>query len=269
MPAIFIGHGTPLNALRENRWTEAWRRLGRELVRPRSILAISGHWCTRGTWVTAMARPPTIHDFFGFPPELHRFSYPAVGDPELVERVGELLHPISVHPDNCWGLDHGTWAVLSKMFPLADVPVVQLSLDTTKPAHEHYEIGRRLKPLRDERVLILGSGNVVHNLSARVTDQAQFAHDWAARFNAYIRGAVATNRADEVINYDGFGADARMAVPTPDHFYPLLYVLGAGGDDEASIETDGIERGAISMLSVLIGQKLAHEAPRLAAAAQQ
>jgi 4,5-DOPA dioxygenase extradiol len=268
MPAIFIGHGTPLNALRDNRWTRAWRRLGLELARPRSILAISGHWCTRGTHATAMAKPPTIHDFYGFPPELHRFTYPAVGDPELVTRVRDLLHPIPIHPDSSWGLDHGTWVVLSKIFPLADVPVVQLSLDMTKPASEHFEMGRRLRLLRDEGVLILGSGNVVHNLRARVPDRQQFAYDWAERFNTHIRNAIITNQPEQVINYDKLGLDAMMAVPSPDHFYPLLYVVGASGDDKACIEIDGIERGAVGMLSVLYGRKLTHRTAPLMADAE-
>jgi 4,5-DOPA dioxygenase extradiol len=255
MPAIFMGHGTPQNALRINRWTDGWRRLGRELMRPKSILAISGHWCTRGTKVTAMARPPTIHDFYGFPPEFYDIAYPAPGDPALAQRVRDILQPTAVHPDETWGFDHGTWVVLSKMFPAADIPVVQLSLDMTQPARFHYEIGRRLKPLRDEGVLILGTGNVVHNLDARVHDQPLFAHDWAARFNTYIREAIVAHHADRIIDYESFGQDALLSVPTPDHFYPLLYVVGAAGDDEISIEIDGIERGAVSMLSVLYGQK--------------
>lgn len=255
MPAIFIGHGTPLNALRVNRWTEGWRQLGRELRRPRSILAISGHWCTRGTKVTAMALPPTVHDFYGFPPELHAIAYPAPGDPALARRVGEMLAPIAVEPDASWGLDHGSWVVLSKMFPSADIPVVQLSLDMTQPARFHYQVGRRLQPLRDEGVLILGTGNIVHNLGARVQDQPLFAHGWAERFNAYIRDAILAHQHDKVIDFESFGQDARLSVPTPDHYYPLLYTLGAAGDDEVSIELDGIERGAVSMLSVLCGRK--------------
>ena len=255
MPAIFIGHGTPLNALLVNRWTEGWRQLGRQLARPQSILAISGHWCTRGVHVTAMARPPTIHDFHGFPPELHQMAYPAPGDPALARRVGEMLQPIAVHPDKSWGLDHGSWVVLSKLFPAADIPVVQLSLDMTQPARFHYDIGRRLRPLRDAGVLILGTGNVVHNLRARVQDQPRFAHDWASRFNSYIRDALVTHDHERIIDYTSFGRDALMSVPTPDHYYPLLYVVGAGGDDPVSIELDGIERGAVSMLSVLSGWK--------------
>jgi 4,5-DOPA dioxygenase extradiol len=268
MPAIFIGHGTPLNALRENCWTRAWRRLGLELPRPRSILAISGHWCTRGTWATAMAKPPTIHDFYGFPPELHQFTYPAAGDPTLVARVIDIVHPVPVYPADSWGLDHGTWAVLSKIFPSANVPVVQLSLDMTKPARHHYEVGRRLRLLREEGVLILGSGNVVHNLQARVPDKPEFAHDWAERFNTRIRNTIIANEPEQLIDYDKLGPDAMKAVPSPDHFYPLLYVAGAGADDEACIEIDGIERGAVGMLSVRYGRTLADQPQPLAADAQ-
>jgi 4,5-DOPA dioxygenase extradiol len=252
MPAAFIGHGTPLNALRTNRWTEAWRQLGRELARPRSTLVVSGHWCTDGSAVTAMPRPPTIHELYGFPSELHQFSYPAPGDPKLAARVRMLLEPLPVHLDHSWGLDHGAWSVLSKMFPSADIPVVQLSIDMAQPARRHYEIGQRLRPLRDEGVLVLGSGNVVHNLGGRARHQQQFAH-------------VAGRRPADLIAYETFGADALLAVPPPDHYYPLLYVVGAGGDDEVSIEIDGIERGAISMLSVLYGQKLVQPAPHLMA----
>src|SRR5262249_42006576 len=171
MPAMFIGHGTPRNALLVNRWTEGWRQLGRELPRPRSILAISGHWCTRGTKVTAMANPSTIHDFYGFAPEFYKLSYPAPGDPALAQRVAEMLAPIDVNLDDSWGLDHGTWSVLLRMFPSADIPVVQLSLDMMRPPRFHYEIGRRLMPLRDQGILILGTGNIVHNLAERVQDQ--------------------------------------------------------------------------------------------------
>jgi 4,5-DOPA dioxygenase extradiol len=256
MPAVFVGHGTPLNAMRQNRWTDCWRRLGREIRRPQSILAISGHWCTRGTWVTAMPAPPTIHDFGGFPQELFDMEYPAPGDPALAERVRALLKPITVHLDYDFGLDHGTWVVLSKTHPDADVPVVQLSIDMTQPASFHYQLGRRLQPLRDEGVLILGTGNVVHNLRTRIPDQP-VAHDWALRFNNRIRDAILAHDVDALIEYERMGDDARLSVPTPDHYYPLLYVVGAAGRDRASIEVDGVERGSMSMLSTLFGCKLA------------
>jgi 4,5-DOPA dioxygenase extradiol len=268
MPANFIGHGTPLNAFRVNRWTEGWRQLGRQLSQPQSILAISGHWCTRGTHVTAMASPPTIHDFYGFPPELHQIAYPAPGDPALAQSVRELLEPIAVRPDVSWDLDHGTWVVLSKLFPAADIPVIQLSLDMTQSARFHYDTGRRLRPLRDAGVLILGTGNVVHNLRARVQDHTLFAHDWASRFNTHIRDAIVAHDHDQIINYESFGRDALMSVPTPDHYYPLLYILGAGGDDPVSIELDRIERGAVSMLSVLCGQKKQQHVEQMIADAQ-
>jgi 4,5-DOPA dioxygenase extradiol len=265
MPAIFIGHGTPLNAVRNNRWTAFWSRLGGELPRPQSILAVSGHWCTAGTCVTAMAEPPTIHDFYGFPPELYAIEYPAPGNPRLAERVRALLAPTAVALDQSWGLDHGTWVVLSKLFPDADVPVVQLSIDMSKGPRFHYDLGRRLKPLREEGVLILGTGNVVHNLAARLQNAPHAAHDWAARFNAAIRDAILARAPDKLIHYESFGRDARLSVPTPDHYYPLLYVAGAGGDDETAIEIDGIERGSMSMLSARYGRKVAAAAGRATA----
>ena len=252
LPALFLGHGTPLNALRDNRYTRFWQELGPALGRPQSILVVSGHWCTRGTCVTAMDAPPTIHDFSGFPAALHAMRYPAPGAPALAERVAALLAPRPVRRDLSWGLDHGSWVVLSKLYPAADVPVVQLSLDLTQPARVHYEIGAKLAPLRDEGVLILGSGNVVHNLLLRVRDQP-VRYRWAEHFNDHVRASVLARDDAALIDYQALGDDARLAVPTPDHYYPLLTVAGAAQADRPTIGIDGIEGGAVGMLSVLYG----------------
>jgi 4,5-DOPA dioxygenase extradiol len=256
MPAVFLGHGTPLNALADNVWTRHWARIGQEIGRPRAILAISAHWCTRGTGVTAMANPPTIHDFGGFPQALFDMRYPAPGDPVLAARVRDLLAPVPVVLDqSSWGLDHGTWSVLSKAYPAADIPVVQLSIDMTQKPRFHFELGARLQPLRDDNVLILGTGNVVHNLSVFRRDGAEYAYDWAQRFNDYIRDKLLAHEFDAVVNYAAVGPDALLSVPTPDHYYPLLYVAGAAGADPAVIESDGVYQASMSMLSVSFGAK--------------
>ena len=253
MPAIFFGHGSPMNTLESNRYTQTWRRLGEAAGKPKAILCISAHWYTRGTEVTAMERPKTIHDFYGFPQELFDVQYPAPGDPALAARVRELLAPVEVGLDQSWGLDHGTWSVLKHAFPDADVPVVQLSIDGTQPAAFHHALGARLAPLRDEGVLIAGSGNVVHNLGVMRRNGGS-PYDWAVRFNDYVRDAIATGHYGRLIGYEQAGQDARMAVPTPEHYLPLLYVLGSQQSDEsASFAVDGLELGSIGMLSVAVG----------------
>jgi 4,5-DOPA dioxygenase extradiol len=241
-----------MNVIMDNIWTRTWQNLGRQLPRPRSILAVSAHWCTRGIGVTAMGAPPTIHDFGGFPKQMYELRYPAPGDPALAGRVCELLAPLPVVPDQSWGLDHGTWSVLSKAYPAADIPVVQLSLDMTRSPELHFEIGARLAPLRDEGVLILGTGNVVHNLM--LFDRGRdFAYDWAQQFNNYIRENLLSHRFKALVNYQALGDAAALSVPTPEHYYPLLYVAGAAGEDPARIAVDGVMSGAMSMLSVTFG----------------
>ena len=252
MPVAFFGHGSPMNTLESNRHTEAWRALGQSLPRPRAILAISAHWYIEGAAVTAMEKPPTIHDFFGFPQALFDVSYPAPGDPALAARVRELLAPIDVQMDQSWGLDHGTWSVLAHVYPQADIPVVQLSIDATRPAAWHYELGKRLAPLRDEGVLIVGSGDVVHNLRV-IRWGAGAPHDWATRFNDLARGCIERGEHAPLVNYESLGADAQASIPTPEHYLPLLYVLGAqSAGDQVSFPTDGIELGSISMLTCVI-----------------
>lgn len=254
MPAIFFGHGSPMNALARNRYTEAWRALGAALPRPKAILAVSAHWNTRGTAATAMERPRTLHDFNGFPRALYELHYPAPGDPALAERVRALLAPTDVKMDRSWGLDHGTWSVLVHAFPAADVPVVQLSLDAGQPPRFHYELAARLAPLREEGVLILGSGNVVHNLGLIRWDEDTRPYDWAVRFNDRVRGLLVARAHASLIDYETLGAEARLSVPTPDHYLPLLYVLAQQGPDEAiAFPVDGIEHGSIGMLALAVG----------------
>jgi 4,5-DOPA dioxygenase extradiol len=255
MPAVFLGHGSPMNALQRNAYTESWATLGREMPVPRAVLAISAHWFVAGTAVTAMAKPKTIHDFSGFPPELGRVQYPASGDAKLAQRVQELLAPLDVALDESWGLDHGTWSVLCHVYPRADVPVVQISIDGRKEPRFHFELGRTLAPLRDEGVLILGSGNVVHNLRKYAWGGERVdAFDWAARFEALVRNQVAANADEPLIDYEALGQDAQLSIPTPEHYLPLLYVLGARHPaDPVRFPTSGIEGGSISMLAVQLG----------------
>ena len=255
LPTLFLGHGSPLNALRSNPWTRSWAALGATLPRPRAVLAVSAHWYIEGTAVTAMEQPRTIHDFGGFPRELFAVRYPAPGDPALASRVQRLLGPLAVHADTSWGLDHGSWSVLCHLFPQADVPVVQLSIDETQPAAFHYELGTRLRPLRDEGVLILGSGDIVHNLHAYAWgDHTQQPYDWAARFEAQVRAALTTGAHAALIDYAALGRDAQLAVPTPEHYLPLLYVLGAALPGErVSFPVEGMDGGSVSMLGVQLG----------------
>jgi 4,5-DOPA dioxygenase extradiol len=256
MPVVFFGHGSPMIALETNDTTRAWARIADAIGKPRAILMISAHWLTRGLAVTAMERPKTIHDFGRFPQALFDVQYPAPGDPALAARVRDLLAPTPVIADTTeWGLDHGAWSVLCKAYPGADVPVVQLGMDASRPPAWHYEIGRKLAPLRDEGVLIVGSGNIVHNLgvmnwSAR--DGGEY--DWAVRFNDAIRQAIAGDTPEAVVNYTAQGQDAALSVPNPDHYWPLLYVLGArSADDKVAFGPDHIEHGSLSMTTVVLG----------------
>jgi len=255
LPAVFLGHGNPMNALQANAWTRAWAALGAALPRPRAVLAISAHWYVAATAVTAMRTPRTIHDFGGFPRELFEVSYPAPGDAALAVRVQQLLAPLPVLADHAWGLDHGTWSVLRHMFPRADVPVVQLSIDETQPPAFHHEIGVRLRPLREEGVLIAGSGDVVHNLHAYAWGRhAQQPYEWALRFEARVRAYLEAGDHAPLIDYPDLGDDALLAVPTPEHYLPLLYVLGASWPGEAvDFPVEGMDGGSVSMLAVRFG----------------
>ncbi|GBU11824.1 4,5- DOPA-extradiol-dioxygenase [Enterobacterales bacterium] len=257
MPALFLGHGSPMNVLEDNTYTRAWQALGESLPRPKAIVAVSAHWFTRGTAVTAMENPRTIHDFGGFPQALFDQRYPAPGSPALAKQLQEMLKPIDVSADTSeWGFDHGTWGVLIKMYPDADIPVVQLSIDGTQPAEYHYQIGKKLAALRDEGVMIVASGNVVHNLRMAKWEGNSEPYPWANSFNQYVRDNLDWKGADKdhplmnFMQHDG----AALSNPSVEHYLPLLYVLGAWDGEEAiTTPTDGIVMSSLSMLSVQLG----------------
>jgi len=254
MPAAFIGHGNPMNALETNRYTEAWRAFGRSVPRPRAILVVSAHWYINATAVTAMPRPRTIHDFYGFPQRLFDVDYPAPGLPSLAEEVSDVVKPTWVGADiDSWGIDHGTWSVLVHAFPEADIPVVQLSINADKGFDYHIELGAKLAPLRDSGVLIIGSGNVVHNLAGVNRDMPDTGFDWAQRFDNDARQSM----MDDPLNVARLDAhrDFRYAVPTPDHFLPLLYLAGlaGAGRDNADVLVDGYTYGSLSMTAYSLG----------------
>lgn len=256
MPAVFFAHGSPMHALASNDFTKGWARIGRELPRPRAVLMVSAHWYVGGSAVTVSTQPQTIHDFGGFPRALYEVQYPAPGDAELAGRVQQLLAPLAaVAGDEGWGLDHGTWAVLRHVYPQADVPVVQLSIDMNQPLQFHYAVGQRLAELREEGVLVAGSGNIVHNLRAYAWGQENIEpYPWALSFEQRIREALLAGDAQTVVNYEAAGRDALLSSPTPDHYLPLLYVLGARqSDDAVSFPVEGMEGGSLSMLSVQFG----------------
>jgi len=254
MPAIFFGHGSPGNVMEENRITTTWRDLGKEIGKPKGVICISAHWFIGGTGVTAMERPRTIHDFGGFPKIMYEMHYDAPGDPALAARVAERLKPIDVALDQSWGFDHGTWCVLTKVYPEADVPIVQLSIDARKPPRFHYELGRMLAPFRDEGILIAGSGNIVHNLPEMNWRSQSGGYQWAQRFGDYIRKAIVEDEPDNIVNYAEFGRDAMLSVPTPEHYLPLLYVIGArDAADDIRFENEFVEYGSLDMTTVVVG----------------
>ena len=245
MPALFVGHGSPTNAIEDSEFSRAWAETGGALPAPRAILCISAHWETAGTYVTATEKPETIHDFSGFPRPLYEMRYPAPGSPSLAQRVRALVRTTDVHLDRAWGLDHGAWSVLCRMFPAADVPVVQLSLDRTQGTAFHYGLGRELTALREEGVLLLGSGNVVHNLA--LMRWADTAYDWAEEFDATLKRLILAG------DHDSLGRAAQLAVPTAEHFLPLLYILAARGKhDRVSFFAEKVTLGSISMRSMRI-----------------
>ena len=253
-PATFFGHGSPMNTLEHNKWTDAWSAFGRSITKPRAILAVSAHWFINATVVTSMARPRVIHDFYGFPQELFDFDYPVDGSPELARQVAEIVDPVWVGlDDETWGIDHGTWSVLAHVFPEADVPVVQLSIDASKPIDYHLDLGARLAPLMDEDVLIVGSGNVVHNLGAIAWGAGDQGFEWAQRFDDDARRILhdAPQDLGELTQSD----DYRLAAPTPDHFLPLAYLAGIASatSSKPQVIIDGCTNGSLSMTSYRVG----------------
>ncbi|MDZ4183403.1 MAG: 4,5-DOPA dioxygenase extradiol [Desulfuromonadales bacterium] len=255
MPALFIGHGNPMNALAKNVYTEGWAAIGKSVPRPQAILAVSAHWYIPGCGVTDNAMPRTIHDFGGFPPELFAVQYPAPGSPKLARRVQDLLAPLPAALDSSWGIDHGTWSVLTHVFPAADIPVVQLAIDKRQPAAFHYEVGKRLAALREEGVLIVGSGNLVHNLHSYAWGRAGVdAYDWAIRFEKRVRELLLAGDDAPLVGYEELGRDALLSIPTPDHYLPLLYILGLRRKDEpVTFPVEGVDGGSVSMLTVRFG----------------
>lgn len=255
MPSVFVGHGNPMNALAANPWTEGWRRVSASMPRPRAIVAVSAHWYLPGTRVTANAQPPTVHDFGGFPRALYGVEYPASGAPELARQLQRLLAPAPVVLDDTWGLDHGTWSVLVHMVPDASIPVVQLALDENASADEHLQLARKLRALRDDGVLVLGSGNVVHNLHAYAWGRhAVEPYDWAVRFEERLRALITARDLEAIAAYEALGEDAALSAPTPEHFLPLLYVLAQHEAGEPiSFPVEGFDGGSVSMLAVQVG----------------
>jgi 4,5-DOPA dioxygenase extradiol len=252
LPALFVGHGSPMNAIEDNEFNRAWAEASRALPRPKAILCISAHWETAGTRVTGMHRPRTIHDFGGFPRALFEFAYPAPGSPGLARLTQAAAQKTRVELDEAWGLDHGTWSVLCRMFPQADIPVVQLSLDRAQPPAFHYALGKELRALRDRGVLIVGSGNIVHNLRAVVWQDMAF--DWAVAFDERIKGLIESGDHAAIVDYPRLGPAARLAAPTAEHYLPLLYILALQDQGEgARFFAERVTYGSLSMRSVQIG----------------
>lgn len=256
MPVLFLGHGSPMNAIEENEFVQGFRSVSETLPPPKAILCISAHWFTRGTKVTAMENPPTIHDFGGFPQALYEVQYPAKGSPELAQGTKELLHPTPVELDEKWGLDHGAWSVIKHLYPNADVPTIQMSIDYTKPPAFHFELAQRLQLLRQKGLLIIGSGNIVHNLRLvdfRNLDKSDYGYDWAIEARAAINNVLLDGNYQPLLDYQNGNRAIQMAIPTPDHFLPLIYSLGLQQKGEnLELFNDKMVGGSISMTSVKI-----------------
>lgn len=252
MPALFIGHGSPMNAIEESKYSLAWKELANSIEEPDVILCISAHWMTQGTQVTAMENPKTIHDFGGFPKALFDVQYPAKGSPSLAKLIKDKVSNITLDEKD-WGLDHGSWSIIRQMYPNADVPVLQLSLDYNKSAQEHYDLGKELSFLRSKKVLIIASGNIVHNLRT-ISWNSSEGYDWANRFDNLVKEKILNKEHDPLIDYKSLDKDSLLSIPTPEHYYPLLYILALQSEsDSVSIPIEGSELGSISMTSVRIG----------------
>jgi 4,5-DOPA dioxygenase extradiol len=254
MPLLFVGHGSPMNGIEDNEFSASWKKLGKTLETPKAVLVISAHWLTRGTQITAMERPTTIHDFGGFPQELFDVQYPAPGHPAIANETVEMVKKTKVELDHDWGLDHGSWSVVRQMYPDANIPVLQFSIDYTKGPKYHYELAKELSGLRKKGVLILGSGNMVHNLRIMNWQTPDSGYDWAEEMNTKFKQLILDNNHQPLINYEALGQAARLAIPTPEHYIPLLYTLGLKEEKESlQIFNDKTMMGSISMTSLLIG----------------
>ena len=257
MPVLFIGHGSPMNGIENNVFSEKWVQLGKEIPKPKAVLCISAHWLTNGTHITAMPNPKTIHDFGGFPQALFDVQYPAPGDPELAKETSSIITKTQVGLDHEWGLDHGTWTVVRRMYPDADIPVLQLSIDYGKPAVYHYELAKELASLRKKGVLIIGSGNMVHNLRMVAWDKMNehnYGFDWAIEMNETFKKLISDKNHKPLFDYQKLGTAAQLAIPTPDHYYPLMYSLALQEDnDKVSFFNDLLVAGSLTMTSVKIG----------------
>ena len=257
MPVLFVGHGSPMNAIEENEFVEGWRNLGKTIPRPKAILVVSAHWETKGTYVTAVQKPQTIHDFGGFPKALFDVQYPAPGSPELANETKRIITKTTVGLDEKWGLDHGAWSVIRRIYPEADVPVIELSLDYSQGPQYHYDLAKQLAALRNKGVLIIGSGNLVHNLRMVAWDkmnEPEYGFDWAIQANNKFKQLIQSGNHKELINYTSLGREVQLAVPTPDHYLPLLYTLALKDKNEpVSFFNDKPVMGSLTMTSVRIG----------------
>ncbi len=251
MPTLFVGHGSPMNGIEDNEFAQAWQKLALEIPKPELILSISAHWVTQGTRLTANDKLKTIHDFYGFPQELYNIDYPASGAPRTAEKIIEQVNDLHINLDNSWGLDHGTWIVLRRMYPKARIPVIQLSLDYAKSPNEHFELGKKLKKLRSQGVLILGSGNIVHNLGM-MNPYTHAPFEWAIKYDELIKDLIEQTDYPSIINYQKFGEIAQLSIPTNEHYLPLLYILAASDEkDTLSFSCEKIVYGSVSMRCVL------------------
>lgn len=251
MPVLFVGHGSPMNAIEDNQYTRAWESIAERIPRPKVILSVSAHWFTRGTRIMNEENPRTIYDMYGFPKELYELTYNVAGSPGMAKVVREMISRKTQY-DNSWGIDHGTWSVLVHMYPGRDIPVFQVSVDADAPPEEHYKIGRELRALREQEVLIFGTGNIVHNLRLVDWHKESKGYDWAYEFDEYIYENILNRNHENILKYKQLGDTARLAVPTPDHFYPLLYVLGASDEeDKISVYNKSCELGSLTMTAYL------------------
>ena len=257
MPVLFIGHGSPMNAIEDTELSHPWQQMGKEIRTPKAVVVVSAHWLTKGTLVTAMPNPKTIHDFGGFPQALFDVQYPAPGSPELASEIQKLITNPAVELDHDWGLDHGTWSVVKQMYPNADIPVLQLSIDYYKPAAYHYELAKQLLSLRKKGVLIIGSGNMVHNLRMVAWDklnEPEYGFNWALEMNDVFKNKISNGFHKELIQYEKLHKAATLAIPSPDHYYPLLYILALQTDnDKVEFFNDKAVGGSLTMTSVKIG----------------